>query len=95
MGLPEKPSDEFDGALGQPLEAANDEGHFPPGFFSLGGAFCQDFFTPFFLCLIADTGFDRGGFLAHHEIVHEAQKRGQTVLAVTLPTRDFSRGICF
>jgi hypothetical protein len=34
--MPEKtsqPSDEFDGALGEALEAADDEGHFTPGFF--------------------------------------------------------------
>ena len=39
MGLPEKspqPTDGFDGALSEPQEAANDEGHFPPRFFKLG-----------------------------------------------------------
>ncbi len=78
-GLPEKtsqPSDEFDGALGEPLEAGNDEGHFAPGFFHPGGAVRQDFFPPFFLGGVAQAGGGEGGFVAHHKIVPEAQKDG-------------------
>jgi len=77
VGLPEKtsqPSDEFDGALGEPLEAGNDEGHLTPGFFNLGGALCQDFFTPLFFRNILDAGFGEGRFIAHHEVVHQTQK---------------------
>jgi len=48
--LPEKssqPPDEFDGALGELLEAGNDEGHFAPGGFDFFRAFCQDFLRLF------------------------------------------------
>jgi hypothetical protein len=78
-GLPEKtsqPSDEFDGALGEALEATDDEWHFAPGFFHPGGAFCQDFFPSLFLGGVAEAGGGEGGFVAYHEVVHEAQKDG-------------------
>lgn len=51
MGLPEKtsqPSDEFDGARGEPLKAGNDEWHLMPGFFNLDGATRQELFSAAF-----------------------------------------------
>ena len=47
MGLPEKPSDEVDGALGQPLEAANDEGIFRPVFSTLAARSVRTFLHRF------------------------------------------------
>ena len=63
--MPEKtpqPSDEFDGALGEALEARNDEGHFAAGPFHAFRAFCQDFFPALFLRRVADAGFGESGF---------------------------------
>ena len=79
MGLPEKtsqPSDEFDGALGEPLEATDDEWHFAPGSFDFFRAFCQDFFPSIFLSGVGHPCFGEGRFIAYHQVMHEAEKDG-------------------
>ena len=69
--MPEKtpqPPDEFDGALGEPLEACNDEGHFAAGFLHAFRALCQDFFPALFLRHVADAGFGESGFKVDHQV---------------------------
>jgi len=62
---------------------------FPPGFFHLGDAHCQDFFRPFFFRNIPDAGFGKGGFVTHHEIVHETKKNGLGGLGGDVAGRGF------
>lgn len=92
MGLPEKtspPSDEFDGALGEPLEAGNDEERLAPGLFNLGGAVRQDFFTPLFPGGVAETDSGEGRLVAHHEFVDQAQKDGLVGFCGGVAGQDF------
>jgi hypothetical protein len=75
--MPEKtpqPSDEFDGALGEPLEARDDAGHDTPCFFHALRAFCQDFFAAPFLCRVGDAGFGESGFKKDHQIMEQAEE---------------------
>ena len=77
MGLPEtlsQPSEEFDGAPGESLEARNDEGHVEVGFFHALRAFCQDFFPALFLRLIGDAGFGEGGLKEDHQVMEQAEE---------------------
>ena len=77
--MPEKtpqPQDEVDGALGEPLEARNDEGHYAAGFFHAWRAFCQDFPPSLFLRLVADAGFGEAGLKEDHQVMEQAEEHG-------------------
>ena len=77
--MPEKtpqPPDEFDGALGEALEARHDEGHFAAGFFHACRVFCQDFFPALFLRRDADAGFGGTGFKVDHQVMERAEEHG-------------------
>ena len=77
MGLPDKtsqPSDEFDGSLGELLEAGNDVWQFTPGGLQFHPAFCQDFFPPLLLGLTPDPSFGGRGFIIHQQVGHEAEE---------------------
>ena len=47
---------------------------FPLLFLSLAGLFL--FFAPLFFRFIPDVRFGEGGFITHHEVVHEAHEHG-------------------
>ena len=77
--MPEKTpqsSDQFDGALGEALEARNNQGHFAAGFLHACRAFCQDFYPALYLRRVADAGFGGAGFKEDHQVMEQAEEQG-------------------